>query len=227
MLNIPIGTVVGALQLAWLLKPGARTLFSGRRPRDLSDDELDEANSAARETGIVTGAAVTGLLVVGCAGAGILAAIALPSLLFARVGANEAAALADVRSVVAAQASYQSANGHYDRIECLNVPSACIPGYPSTEAPFLPGTFVTNPERNGYRFHLEPGPSPPNLSIARSSASSLERYAYLAIPSEFRTTGRRVFCGDDTGRVCAFTDLGATRTSGGRCAPGCVDVVAR
>jgi hypothetical protein len=227
MLNIPVGTVVGVLQLAWLVKPGARTLFSGRRPRDLSEEELHEAEIAAAETGLVTGAAVTGLVVVGCAGAGIVAAVALPSLLFARVAANEAAALADVRSVVAAQASYQSANGHYDRIECLNVPSACIPGYSRTEPPFLPGTFVTNQERNGYRFHLEPGPPPANLSIARSSASSIERYAYIAIPTQFRKTGRRVFCGDDTGRVCAFTDLGATRIADHRCSAACVDVIAR
>lgn len=224
LLGIPIGTVMGALLLAWFFKPGARSLFSGGRPLDLPEDERTAAQQAARETGIVTAAAVIGLGFVGCAGVGIAAAIAIPSLLVARVATNESAAIADLRAVVSAQAAYQSANGHYDRLECLSVPSACIPGYPATGPTFLQGTFVSNPERSGYRFHLEPGPSPVNLSVSRSSASSMDRYAYLAAPVQLRTTGRRIFCADDTGRVCAFTDLAARRVEDGRCSSECADV---
>jgi type IV pilus assembly protein PilA len=224
LISIPVGTVMGALQLAWFFKPGVAALFSGRRPQDLPEDELAAALQASRETGIVTGAAVTGLVLVGCAGLGIGAAIAIPSLLVARVSANESAAIADLRTVVSAQEAYRSANGHYDRLECLTVPVACIPGYPSTGPVFLPGHFVSNVERSGYKFHLVPGPSPANLSVARSSASSMDRYAYLASPLQFRSTGRRVFCADDTGRVCAFTDLGASRVEDGRCNPECSEL---
>jgi type II secretory pathway pseudopilin PulG len=224
LLSIPFGTVVGALLLAWFVKPGARTLFSGRRPQDLPEDEVEDAQRAARETGMVTGAAITGLALVGCAGVGIGAAIAIPGLLIARVSSNETAAIADMRTVVAAEEAYRSANLHYDQLECVAVPSACIPGYPAKGPVFLPGRFVSSPERNGYKFHLEPGPTPANLSVGRSSASSVDRYAYLATPLQFRSTGKRIFCADDTGRVCAFVDLGVRRVSDGRCASGCEDL---
>ena len=42
---------------------------------------------------------------------GIIAAIAIPSLLRARVSANESATIGDIRTVISAQAAYQSANG--------------------------------------------------------------------------------------------------------------------
>ncbi|HXY38472.1 MAG TPA: prepilin-type N-terminal cleavage/methylation domain-containing protein, partial [Vicinamibacteria bacterium] len=40
---------------------------------------------------------------------GIIAAIAIPSLLRARISANEAATIGDTRTVISAQAAYQSA----------------------------------------------------------------------------------------------------------------------
>src|SRR4051812_438013 len=41
---------------------------------------------------------------------GIIAAIAIPSLLRARVSANEAGAIGDTRTIVSGEAAYQSAN---------------------------------------------------------------------------------------------------------------------
>jgi prepilin-type N-terminal cleavage/methylation domain-containing protein len=42
---------------------------------------------------------------------GIIAAIAIPSLLRARVSANESAAIGDIRTVISSQAAYHSASG--------------------------------------------------------------------------------------------------------------------
>ena len=42
---------------------------------------------------------------------GIIAAIAIPSLLRARIAANEAMAIGNLRTVISAEAAYQSANG--------------------------------------------------------------------------------------------------------------------
>ena len=73
---------------------------------------------------------------------GIIAAIAIPSLLRARVSANESATLGDIRTLISAQAAYQSANsGFYDgNLSCLTEPSngACIPSYPIDRA-HVPG----------------------------------------------------------------------------------------
>ena len=44
---------------------------------------------------------------------GIIAAIAIPSLLRARVSANESATLGDIRTLISSQAAYQSANSGF------------------------------------------------------------------------------------------------------------------
>jgi len=50
---------------------------------------------------------------------GIIAAIAIPSLLRARVSANEAGAIGDSRTVVSGEAAFQSANsGFYGALTC-------------------------------------------------------------------------------------------------------------
>src|SRR6266478_9367267 len=72
---------------------------------------------------------------------GIIAAIAIPSLLRARVSANEAAAIGDVRTVISAETACQSANaGYFDTIECLATPDRCIPGFHGSA--FIPARFV-------------------------------------------------------------------------------------
>src|SRR6266850_6268856 len=70
---------------------------------------------------------------------GIIAAIAIPSLLRARVSANESATIGDIRTWISAEAAYQSSNaGFYDsQPSCLVNPNGCIATY-STGAP----TFV-------------------------------------------------------------------------------------
>src|SRR5215475_13860746 len=74
---------------------------------------------------------------------GIIAAIAIPSLLRARVSANESATIGDIRTVISSQAAYQSANGGWYAgvLSCLSNPSGatavCIPSYPSTAPTFL------------------------------------------------------------------------------------------
>ena len=82
---------------------------------------------------------------------GIIAAIAIPSLLRARVSANEAAAIGDTRTVISAEAAYHStASGFYGNITCLNIPSGCLPGYVGPT--FLDGVLAAAPTvvKNGY-----------------------------------------------------------------------------
>ena len=52
---------------------------------------------------------------------GIIAAIAIPSLLRARVSANESATIGDIRTVISAQAAYQSANGGFYALDKLDI----------------------------------------------------------------------------------------------------------
>jgi hypothetical protein len=134
---------------------------------------------------------------------GIVAAIAIPSLLRARVSANEAAALGDVREVIRAEAQYQSANaGYFDRLECLAAPETCIPGHHGPS--LISGRLVSTATEKGYHRTFHPGPRAVPTP-ARASPSSLMGFAYVATPAVPGRTGVRTFCGDATGVICHAT----------------------
>jgi hypothetical protein len=132
--------------------------------------------------------------------AGVAAAIAIPSLLRARVSANESAAIGDLRTVISAQAAYQSANGgFYGEMACLAEPTSCLAGYQGPV--FLGPELAAAREKSGYRRVFHAGP-------AGSAPRSLVGYAYTASPLQQGQTGVRSFCGDASGLVC-FDPTGA------------------
>jgi type IV pilus assembly protein PilA len=131
---------------------------------------------------------------------GIIAAIAIPSLLRARVSANESATIGDLRSIVSAQAAYQASNrGFYEsKPGCLATPASCIPGY--TGPPFLDlATFAE--QKSGYRRQMRTGSTPGEATDA--SPTSTNSFAVEALPVTPNTTGVRGFCVDHTGVVCS------------------------
>ena len=156
---------------------------------------------------------------------GIVAAIAIPSLLRARVSANEAGTIGDVRTVISAEAAYQSANcGAYGRLECLSNPqgTGCILDYPAAAPTFLDPTLTSAQVKSGYRRTFHPGAE---SALTRGpgcpGGTGLESFAYTAEPATRGQTGVRGFCGDDSGRICSTTDGSAPRVTSGRCAEDC------
>ena len=138
---------------------------------------------------------------------GIIAAIAIPSLLRARVSANESATIGDIRTVISGEAAYQSANGGwYDEISCLNDPVTCIPSYPTNAPTFLDSNIAALASKSGYDRSFGAGPSPGNINTAISSATSLSSYGYTAVPVTSGQTGVRGFGGDSSGVLCFTTD---------------------
>ena len=143
---------------------------------------------------------------------GIVAGVAMPSLLRRRVAANESATVADIRAVLAAQHSYQASNaGFYDTLDCLARPSACIPGYSGPS--FLDGGIASLQPRAGYTRRFHPGPSPDRDRLLEKgllprvpSSSSMTYFAYVALPVDRGSTGVRAFCGDASGRICYVID---------------------
>jgi prepilin-type N-terminal cleavage/methylation domain-containing protein len=140
---------------------------------------------------------------------GIIAAIAIPSLLRARVSANEAGAVGDTRTVLSAQATYFSSNGNaYDaRISCLVEPSngACIPGYPVNAPVFLDSMIGSLLPKLGYVRTQYSGP-PPDPFTPDMSPTSTSAFAYIATPVLPGQTGVRGFGGDASGMICFTTD---------------------
>lgn len=152
---------------------------------------------------------------------GIVAAIAIPSLLRARVSANEAAAIGDIRTVISGEAAYQSTNaGQYDSLECLAAPSRCIPGYPANGPVFVDPALLQS-EKSGYRRSFHPGSPPDAGGGGASSPSSLKSFAFVAEPINFGQTGVRAFCGDDTGVVCYSPDGHMPPIGDGHCPSEC------
>jgi type IV pilus assembly protein PilA len=156
---------------------------------------------------------------------GIIAAIAIPSLLRARVSANESATLGDIRTLISAEAAYQSANGgFYDgNLDCLTQPSACIPSYPSNAPTFLDSQLASQQSKSGYNRLFTGGAIPAPLP-ASSSVSSVSVYSYDATPVNIGQTGVRGFAADSSGRIC-FTNNGApVGASGGVLPANCQDL---
>jgi hypothetical protein len=99
---------------------------------------------------------------------------------------TESHAVGDLRTIVSAQAAYESASGgQYGSLECLVRPQPCLSGYPPGAPPFLDGTYL-QPVRRGYRFVFHGGP---------------KRFAVTAEPLHPGRTGIRIFCADSTGEV--------------------------
>ena len=141
---------------------------------------------------------------------GIIAAIAIPSLLRARVSANESATLGDMRTLISAQAAYQSANsGLYDgNLSCLSDPdNGCIPSYPTNAPTFLDSQLASQQSKSGYNRSYQPGAAV-GIIPPTASPSSRASYRYDATPVNIGQTGVRGFAADFSGRICFTTDGG-------------------
>jgi type IV pilus assembly protein PilA len=143
-------------------------------------------------------------------GMGIMAAIIVPSLLKARVSANESSAIGDVRTVISAQAAYQSESaGYYGDLGCLGKPTDCMPRYKGPV--FLGADLAAGGTKTGYVRAFHAGPQVPKR------ARTFDAYAYTAVPAEPGKSGTRSFCGDSTGVVRFDAKGGDIKPVNGAC----------
>ena len=113
----------------------------------------------------------------------IIAAIAIPNLLRARIAANEASAVASLRSLNTAQISYDSsypATGFATTLAALSGTSCAPPG--STGACLI-DTLLASGTKSGYTFVMSGTSGTPNAS-----------YQLVASPITANQTGVRFFC---------------------------------
>ena len=146
---------------------------------------------------------------------GIIAAIAIPSLLRARIAANEAGAIGDSRSVSSSQVAYAASNGGaYGQMTCLGAPILC--GFAPLTTPFLDSNIAALNVKQGYNRAFVPG-APAN----GTPDSGVSTFLYTAIPTVVAQTGNRAFGIDSTGLVC-MDPLGvASFASGAGLNPTC------
>lgn len=201
LLAIGCGTVISALVLVYMFKPGVRVLFSGKTFEELMPNEAADVAMVRGGSTATTVLVAIAVVFVGVAMVGIIAAIAIPSLLRARISANEAGAIAHLRTIGSAQANYASLNGGFpDTPGCLRRPADCIPGYVAAGA-LLNESVLFDAPVSGYVLSFHAGLAATPVEGVAVSPSSLRAYAVTAVPARPGQSGMRNFCADHSGVV--------------------------
>lgn len=146
----------------------------------------------------------------------VIAAIAIPNLLHARIAANEAAAAQVVRTITTAAMTYSSTygNGFPPTMAVLGGP----PGGPATcdQSVLMDSVVATAPnQKSGFMFAFNAVGAPvtptPGCSVAGTNA-----YLVTATPVTEFVTGIRSFCSDEPGTI-HYDTTGATAGSQNAC----------
>jgi prepilin-type N-terminal cleavage/methylation domain-containing protein len=135
---------------------------------------------------------------------GIIAAIAVPGLLRARMSGNEASAIGSLRAVNSAESTYSSscgANGYAESLEDLVLaPAGSTAGFIS---PDLSSNGVT---KSGYEVNVAQGDSAVQIADTTATCNGTTSYsAYFAEahPVTVGSTGQRSFATDTRGTIYA------------------------
>jgi type IV pilus assembly protein PilA len=136
---------------------------------------------------------------------GIIAAIAIPSLLRARVSANESGTIGDSRTISSGEVAYQSASmGTYGDLTCLSTPSnaACLLAYAATNPTFLDPAVAASAtvNKSGYKRTFITGTA--MTTPAANGGGNWDSFCYDGIPIAVGQTGVRSFGVDSSGRIC-------------------------
>lgn len=137
---------------------------------------------------------------------GIIAAIAIPNLLRARVSANEAQAIGDTRTVMSASAAYASVNCGFfaPNLGCMTKEGGgmiCIPNYAPNAPQFLGADLAraTPYDKSGYRRDFGVIGAAAGVGPNCDPASVVD-YCYIAYPQSV-LTGVRSFSGGASGAI--------------------------
>ena len=135
---------------------------------------------------------------------GIIAAIAIPSLLRARVAANEARVIGDTRSLISASVTYASSNcGLFAAtLVCMTQGSICIPGYPAVAPAFLGRDLgqATPYNKAGYNRDYLTIPAA-GQDTTRCDPGSLFDFCYHSVPTSPGLSGVRAYSGTPAGSI--------------------------
>ena len=130
---------------------------------------------------------------------GIIAAIAVPGLLRARMSGNESSAIGSLRALVSGEIAYSSAcgnNGYAIAFTTLGVPP---PG--GTQAFLSPDLAVAAPQKSGFTYTLAAGAGAAAGANDCNGTATQTAYYGTAVPTTFGTTGNRSFAVNTAGTI--------------------------
>jgi type IV pilus assembly protein PilA len=192
LVGFPVGTIISILIIVYLRKPGIRLLFSEKPPSELTREELSQIALASQSSGAV--AVIVGVLVVvlGVAVVGIVAAIAVPGLLRARMAGNEASAIGALRAINSANLAYLTSctkgAGYADSLATLGRPPAA--GQPFLNSDLaVPGSLV----KSGYAITYKANPTVKTTTCVTGVTTASLTFFVAAAPVTPGTSGTRYF----------------------------------
>jgi type IV pilus assembly protein PilA len=145
---------------------------------------------------------------------GIIAAIAVPGLLRARMSGNEAAAIGSLRAVNSAEASYSSAAGQGGYAILLAVLAAGCQG--STQGFISPDLALDPSTKSGYTITLaDSTASPADVADDCNGVKSRSGYYATAVPLQVGGTGQRAFSSAAAGTIYFDATGAAPAETGG------------
>lgn len=133
----------------------------------------------------------------------IIAAIAIPNFLRARMAANEASAAENVRTITTAAVAYHTTWGN--GFPPLLVTLGGVSSAPATcnQAILIDSVLATPPsQKSGYKYAYT-GQGPTVNPPAICAAPGYEAYLVTATPITVGMTGQRSFCSDEPGVIHA------------------------
>lgn len=141
----------------------------------------------------------------------VLAAIAIPNYLRAKISANESSAVASLRTVTTAETTYASSwgSGYAVAIDNLGGPPPCLAATAATACIVDSLVTVAPYSKSGYTF------SAAGNTLVGTVYNGFEANA---TPNSVDVTGKRAFCSDQTGVLRANTTGVAIGTAPGACA---------
>ena len=143
---------------------------------------------------------------------GIIAAIAIPGLLAARMSGNEASAIGSLRAINSAQSTYASscANGNYATTltDLIALPPGSNAGFVSPDLSPVnnPGVGVGAVSKSGFNVILGPGAvllpaTAAPCNSANGAGPAIPTYFASAAPNAIGSTGRRSFGTDQRATI--------------------------
>jgi type IV pilus assembly protein PilA len=122
----------------------------------------------------------------------IIAAIAIPNLLRARIAANESSAVGSVRSVVTAEVTYSSTWGTGFAVALGNLGGVAVPCAASAATACLLDPVLSAGTKSGYKIAAPGGAAVGGI---------VQTFVVSAVPVTVGQTGQRAFCSDESGVV--------------------------
>jgi len=121
----------------------------------------------------------------------IIAAIAIPNLLRARISANESSAVGSVRTINAAAVAYQAQFNHYP--EGLASMGSPVAGVSAEYGAGLIDNTLASGKKRGYAFSYQ--------GIDSKHTGAFDDYEVTACPERRNTTGVKCFFSDSSGVI--------------------------